>query len=99
MKAHLRLPTGDQYAYIEIETEVNSIEDAVVGYNGAMRLIKPSEGLPDKEFDAFLERQLLGEGNDVNEWEKMSPEQKKYIQANKRALNRISYKQLKENNG
>ena len=95
MKATLRLPTQDQYAFIEVETEVMSKEEAIESYHEAMRLLKPKEGISDRDFNAFLDRQLLGESNHVEEYQLMSQEQKNVVQAVKRALKRIEAKQAK----
>lgn len=93
MKTTLRLPTQDQYAFIEIEAEVTSIEDAVVAYADAMRLIKGNaEGLPDKEFNSFLDQYLTDNSGNLEIYTKMSLTQQHVIQEIKKALKRIAYK-------
>ena len=95
MKYILRLPTNDQYAYIEQEGEYDTIDEALEAYNIAMTLIKGGTGLPDKEFNAFLDRMLKDEPNHIEDYEKASADQKAIIQILKRALKRADYKQLK----
>lgn len=92
MKTTLRLPTQDQYAYIELEIEANSTEDAIEAYNQAMRLIKPSGGLLEAEFNVFLDKYLETSKGDVNVYNEMSKPQQDIIQTLKRAFKRIEYK-------
>lgn len=93
MKATLRLPTKDQYAYIELETEVMSADDAVVAYNDAMRLLKPSEGLPAKEFNAFLDKYLTENTGDLETYNRMNQQQKDVIQEIKKSFKRLKTKE------
>lgn len=95
MKIKLHIPT-EQYGFVEIEPETDD-PHAVAGiYQQFSGAFKVNEGIPDKEFDAFIQRQLLGQSNHVEEYQAMSPEQKKYVQINKRALNRIRAKDESE---
>lgn len=93
MKTTLRLPTKDQYAYIELELEDMTVPQAVEAYESAMALLKPQEGITDKDFNAFLDRQIMGEANHVEEYNRMSDEQKKIVQTIKRTLKRIEARQ------
>ncbi len=96
MKVTLRLPTNDQYAYLEADVEVFNIEQALTEYERIMRLIKGGEGLDEKEFNSFIDAQLMGESNHIDQYEKASAEQKKFIQILKRALKRIEARQAKK---
>jgi len=91
MKTTLRLPTQDQYAFIEIEAEVSSAEDAVVAYYDAMKLIKPQEGLDTKTWNASLDEfnntGTLKNGTEL--YQLMNPYQKFYFQEQKKSLKRI----------
>lgn len=89
MKTTLRLPTAEQYAYIELEIDAENIESAVAEYHNAMRAIKGGGGLDEKEYNAFIDRYLLGEKNHVEDYEKMDDKQKDFIQTIKRSLARI----------
>ena len=58
---------------------------------------KPSQGLPDKDFQAFIIRQLLGgEGNHIEDYNQMSEFQQKVIQENKKALKSIQRRNIKD---
>lgn len=93
MKITLRLPTKDQYAYIEVESEANSIEDAHLAYQDAMKLIQgvPSIGLPPKEWNLWLDTYLKTKTGDADKYAAMSAEQQRVIQEIKRSVKRITY--------
>jgi hypothetical protein len=91
MKATLHFPT-EQYGYAEVEVEVNRIEDALSAYRA---VVKPQTGLEKKEFDAFIDRYLLGDKNHVEDYEKMNEEQKMIVQTIKRSLARIKSREQK----
>lgn len=82
-----------QYEFIEVEGE--SLEEVSEACRAIKREWGGADGLPDKEFNAFLDRQLTGEDNHIEEYEKCSDMQKVIIQAIKRALKRIEAKQNK----
>lgn len=93
MKTTLRLPTSDQYAYIEVEIDADSIEGAVAEYKRSMSLVRGGEGIPEAEFREFLDNQALGNGkNHIDTYNKMSPEQQKQYQVNKRMFARLKSK-------
>lgn len=93
MKITLRLPTKDQYAYIEVESEADSIEDAYEAYKEAMKMIQGGNtgGLPPKEWNAWLDGYLNTKTGDAEQYAAMSPEQQRVIQEIKRSLKRITY--------
>ena len=95
MKATLRLPTNHQYAFIEIETECDSIEEAHLAYEQAMAMIR-NEGLPVREWQEWLINQLLEQDNHVEQMEKLSPMQKWATHEIKKALNTIKRRNQKE---
>lgn len=88
MKATLHFPT-EQYGFAEIEVEVTSVEEAIEMYRSAPKV---GSGIDDRSFDTFIERQLGGETNELDTYQKMSPEQQKLVQVNKRALKRLEAK-------
>ncbi len=53
---------------------------------------KEKTGIPDKDFDKFIENQLLGQTNLLSVYNDMSDDQKRMVQINKRALKRIKSK-------
>ncbi len=101
MKITHRISTG-QFEYVEIEQDFKDtayvesempsvIKSAHDDYVNAFKP-KPINSLSDKEFDTFIQQQLEGEGNHIEDYEKCSPDQKKIVQLIKRALKRITYK-------
>jgi len=97
MKVIYRLSPGPQFEYVEVHSEEpNEIEPKEIAryyeeYSSAFRP-KPINSLNDKEYDTFIQNMLEGGSNHVEDIERMSPEQQKYMQIVKRALNRIEYK-------
>jgi hypothetical protein len=91
----IHIPIGE-YAFIEEEFEGKSVEELVARANEIRKAYEPKVGLPDKAFDEFIQRQLEGGKNHIEEYNAMSPEQQKFVQVTKRALKRIEYNQSKE---
>lgn len=97
MKQILRLPTADQYAYIELElgdSEVltdDLIHESITNYNRAMGQIKGNPGITEKYFNAILEEYLttktIRNGQEI--YEKLSPNQRNTIQDIKRTYQRL----------
>lgn len=96
MKATLRVPL-DQYAFIEFRYDDKFIQpaDLIAKYREAMREFKGGPGLTEREFQAFIDRQLCGDPNQADEYARTSNEQKNVIQIIKRALKRIEARQAK----
>lgn len=105
MKIELRIPT-EQFAYIGLELLDNevlsdeSIQEAVEGYKRVSEAYRASgkkvEGLPDKEYNSFIDSYLLGDTNGLLEiYNKMSDEQKRCVQTIKKSLKRIESRQNK----
>lgn len=87
-KASIRVPTTEPYAYLEIEAE-GSPEAILEAYERFNSLVKRGKGLEAKEYDKFIERQLLGETNVLEQYNAMSEDQQRTVQIIKRALKRI----------
>lgn len=89
----MKIPTPE-----EIVEKFNQYEKA---YADAKILNAPMSGtgLPEKEFDRFIQTQLEGGQNHVEVYNLMSPEQQKFVQAYKRALNRIRAKGMRAMSG
>ena len=94
-KAQLRIPT-EMYAYIEVSVE-GTAESIVEAYQDFTRLVKPKEGLSEKDFSAHLDRMLLGSDNHVEEYQMMSDKQKEIVQTLKRSLKRLKARNDKNN--
>lgn len=97
MKATLRIATKDPYCYIEAECEGNEHE-IVEAYGALYRAYNAryGTGLPPKDFDALIQNQMSGEGNHIDLVEKMSEDQRRHYDINKRAMSRINYKLSKQ---
>ena len=50
----------------------------------------PDPGLPVKEFNQFIDRQLRGEPNDLEQWLNMSEQQKLVVNEIKKAIKRCT---------
>lgn len=96
-KAVIRVPTPEQYAFLEIHHE-GTMEALHEAYTAATAMFKHGEGLQDVLFDQFIQNQISGLPNKLEDYNKMSLEQQRYVQINKRAIKRINYKINKEEN-
>ena len=91
MKAILRVPT-EQYAFIELQIESDSLNSIKEIYDELKQSVKPQEGIPTKDFNAFIDRQMHGETNHVEEYMSMSDWQKSVVQELKKAIKRAEAK-------
>ncbi len=96
-RATIRIPTAEPYAYLEITVEDTS-EGILEAYRGFTELVRVKGGIPDKDFDRFIDSYLLGEKNHVEEYQKMSDDQKKTVQIIKRSLARLKARGHYEDN-
>lgn len=95
MKAVLRIPCAEQYAYIEIELDKELTPEEIVDeYRRHTQALKVGEGISEKEMDTFVQNQLAGNNrnNKLSTFQAMSLEQQNSIQRNKRAMARINRK-------
>ena len=97
LKATLRIPTAEQYAYIEVQVE--GTEEEILGhYHQLTKQVHGGEGLSDKEYNAWTDKYITGGGDgmdsvDLENYYKMNKEQQSHIQWMKRSLKRIEAKQ------
>lgn len=93
MKATLRIPTAQQYSYIEIETE-GTLDEIVDQYNEANTRVNGTAGpgISDKEFNTFIDNQLSGAPNTLETYNQMSPEQQAVVQKVKLSIKRLKAK-------
>lgn len=75
MKHILRVPTKEQFAFIEAEFEGSS-EDAVLAYNELTRAVTDGVGLPQNEWNEWLDGYLNGKTGELEKWEQMNSVQK-----------------------
>lgn len=91
----LRVPTNEQYAYVE-ESFEGSAEEAVEAYRSLTKLVKGGEGLPDSEWRDVLDNYLYGsEHMEAEQYIAMNPDQQKVIQEIKKSRKRINYTNTK----
>lgn len=74
LKAKLRIPTAEQYAYLEVEVE-GTHSEILEHYEKFNQLVKVGMGLDQKEWNECLDRYLSGKGMDVEHHEKMNKAQ------------------------
>lgn len=96
MKAQLRIATKRDFCFIEATVEGTAAE-IVDSYNelneAYWKQSKSGPGLEKKAFDAFLDNQLSGGNNHIEQYEQMDEEQQNIVQAIKRSIKRIKAKQ------
>lgn len=86
MITKLRIPTQDQYAYLEVEFE-GTTEEAFIEYKRVTAMVQGGVGLTDKEFNAVLDEYLTTKtiSNGADLYEKMNVSQQSTIQTIKRS--------------
>lgn len=95
-KATLRVPTNEQYAFVEVSLE-DTAEKIREAYYELTDMFKPKEGLSVKDYNDFIDKYLLGEMNGLGEiYHTMSKDQQDTVQTIKRSLARIKARQNKE---
>lgn len=95
MKATLRIPTQEPFAFIEVEYEGDEIgteESLVSKYNDFTRLVKPQKGLDVKEWREALDSLGLGNPLPVEAFEAFSDMQRWCYHEFEKMLARISKK-------
>lgn len=92
-KVQLHIPV-EQYGFVAIDCDGLTAEETASVYVEYAQAFKPKVGLLDKDFNAFIDRMLLGqEGNHIEQYEAMSERQKDQVQCIKRALKRLKAKE------
>ena len=92
MKIKLHIPT-EEYGFVEIESEADSIQEAIETYSASKTLKNASgEGLDHKEWITALDRYLSTETGETAQYVRMSDSQKLVIQEIKKAIKRIAAK-------
>lgn len=95
MKTQIRIPTV-QYGYLEFPFE-GTPEEAIAEHNRTLKLYSGGGGLSDKEFNIWLDKYLMSQEGDGEQYMKMNPAQMEVIQTLKRAFKRIAYKHESQN--
>lgn len=89
MKHTLRIPTQDQYAFIESELE-GTAEEAVAEYRKMTSLVRFGDGLETDEWNRVLGVYLTSRSMKAEEYEAMNQFQQGMIQELKKAFKRIT---------
>ncbi len=92
MKTTLRIPT-EQYAFIEMtEVEVKDFEEALQKYRELETLVKTKDigGLPQKEWNAVLDKYLSEFTMSSDEYNALNDMQKYAIQEIKKSIKRVN---------
>lgn len=98
IKAQLRIPTNEQYAYIEVSVE-GTPDEIVEEYKQLTKLIKGgNEGLERKEWNKVLDTYLWDCTMVAEEYERMSDNQRSVIQEIKKSKARCDKRQNSELN-
>jgi len=85
IKCVQRIPTKD-YAYMELEVEYDSVEDAVIDHDRITEMAQGGMGLPAREWTKVRTRMLTTGDCDVNLLEQMSKSQRYWVNETKLAL-------------
>lgn len=95
MKIKLHIPT-EQYGFVEVEAEANSVEEAIEAYKATKSPELPdvaslgaNGGLDTKEWQRTLDGYLSLGTMPSDVYERMSVNQKQFVQEIKRAFKRI----------
>ncbi len=84
MLTKLRIPTLDQYAYIEVEFE-GTTDEAIEEYNRLTQKIKGGVGLVRPSFNKILDKYLIEETMSADDYGAMSLDQQTIIQEIKKS--------------
>lgn len=91
MKTTYRIPTKEQYSYVEVEYDESLDEEEIARrYFILTEALKPKVGVSQKEFNGFLDAQLKNVGGDIEVYNRMSTEQKSVVQEVKKAIKRVT---------
>lgn len=94
-KATLRVPTNEQFAFIELETVVGSPEEAEAIYNHATALFKPmvgGVGLDTKDWNRIVDDYITVGTMPSDAGEIMNERQRWFIHELDKSTNRVKAK-------
>lgn len=94
MKATFRVPAREQYGFLEIETEVESVEQAVEGYDDIVKSYNGGFGLEPLAFNKALDQYLTDGTGNTETYVAMSREQQLVFQHIKKAFKRLNKKTI-----
>lgn len=86
MKVTYRIPTAEQYAYVEVEGDEKSAESIAENYRNLTKAITGGTGMDTKDFNKVLDKYIWGDGTMLaDEYAAMNLEQQSIIQCIKRS--------------
>lgn len=91
MEAVIRLATKE-YCFVEFKVE-GTVDEILAQNQEIMWKSANATGISDRDYNAFIDRMLLGDTNHVEEYQAMSAMQKDTVQVIKRSLKRIAAKE------
>lgn len=94
MKYEIHYPT-EQYGFI-LKVFEGTDAEAVSEYNSLKMAWVGGSGLAVKDFNSFIDRQLMGESNHIEDYNLMNREQQSVAQEIKKALKRIRVRESNE---
>ena len=93
MKTTLHIPT-EEYGFVEIEVEADSIEGALAKYSEAAQARGGGEGLNVREWAEVRDNFLNNDGEiDLEIWERMSKLQRWFINEIKKVIRKNNHEQ------
>lgn len=92
MKSILRVPTKEPYAYIEVEIEAPTVDDAIEQHREITRKVQGGFGLDQKEWNKALDRYMNEETMDADTHAQMDERQQWMIHELDKAGSRINHK-------
>jgi hypothetical protein len=90
MITKLRIPTQDQFAFLEIEFE-GAADEAYAEYRRVSAIVAGGEGLEPKEWNRVIDNYLWGTKDmKPEEYEQMNPNQQSFVQQVKLSRKRFN---------
>lgn len=88
MKSEIRIAAGRQYEYTSHFLE-GSFEENLEEERKIRRAYEEKDGLSEKDFNSFIDKQIQRENLEIEVWEQMNEYQKGVVGIIKRSLKRI----------
>ncbi len=90
-QAQLRVPTGDDFAYIEVTVE-DTAENIVQAHREFTNLVRPIEGLPTKEWNKLIDNYVQERGMSTEDMLKLGKAQAWWIKEFDKMRERLANK-------
>lgn len=90
MITKLRIPTQDQFAFLEVEFK-GTADEAYAEYRRITAMVQGGEGLDSKEFNRVIDEYIWGSGTmKEEEYHAMNPSQQSFVQTVKLSRKRFN---------